>query len=53
MTKQERLFWLEQIEEQIYVSSLESTFADDMKSVALNSIISEERERLAKEYKNA
>ena len=46
MTKEQRLVLLKQIEEQIYVSSLESTLQDDLKSVAINSIIEEEIERL-------
>ena len=46
MTKEQRLVLLKQIEEQIYVSSLESTLQDDLKSVAINSIIEEETERL-------
>ena len=46
MTKQERLELLKQIEEQIFVSSLESTLLDDLKSVAIHSIIQEETERL-------
>lgn len=41
MTKEERLQWLKQIEKDIYVSSLESTFADDMKSCAIHSVIEE------------
>lgn len=51
MTKQERLELLKLIEQQIYVSSLESTFLDDAKSVAINSIIQEETERLEKGQK--
>ena len=50
MTKEQRLVLLKQIEEQIYVSSLESTLQDDLKSVAIHSIIEEETERL--EHKN-
>ena len=46
MTKEQRLALLVQIEEQIYVSSLESTLQDDLKSVAIHSIIEEETERL-------
>lgn len=46
MTKEQRLVLLKQIEEQIYVSSLESTLQDDLKSVAIHSIIEEETERL-------
>lgn len=41
MTKEERLGWLKRIEKDIYVSSLESTFADDSKSCAIHSIIEE------------
>jgi len=41
MTKEERLEWLKCIEKDIYVSSLESTFADDSKSCAIHSIIEE------------
>jgi hypothetical protein len=46
MTKEQRLILLKQIEEQIYVCSLESTLQDDLKSVAIHSIIEEESERL-------
>jgi DNA-directed RNA polymerase subunit RPC12/RpoP len=49
MTKEQRLVLLKQIEEQIYVSSLESTLQDDLKSVAIHSIIEEETERLEQE----
>ena len=49
MTKEERLGWLKRIEKDIYVSSLESTFADDSKSCAIHSIIEElEQEPTAK-----
>lgn len=41
MTKLERLKWLKEIEKDIYVCSLESTFADDSKSCAIHSIIEE------------
>ncbi len=49
MTKEQRLVLLKQIEEQIYVSSLESTLQDDLKSIAIHSIIEEETERLEQE----
>ena len=39
MTREERLNWLEQIEKDIHVNSLESTLADDMKSCAIHSVI--------------
>lgn len=49
MTKEERLYWLKCIEKDIYVSSLESTFADESKSCAIHSIIEElEQEPTAK-----
>lgn len=51
MTKEQRLVLLKEIEEQIYVCSLESTLHDDLKSVAINSIIKEETERLEQEPK--
>lgn len=51
MTKEQRLELLKQIEKQIYVSSLESTLQDDLKSVAINSIIQEETERLERGIK--
>ena len=41
MTKEQRLELLKQIEKDIYVSSLESTFLDDAKSCAIHSIINE------------
>jgi len=41
MTREERLEWLKQIEKDIFVCSLESTFADDAKSCAIHSIIEE------------
>lgn len=41
MTREERLNWLKQIEKDIYVCSLESSFADDMKSCAIHSVIEE------------
>ena len=41
MTKLERLKWLKEIEKDIYVCSLESTFADDSKSCAIHSAIEE------------
>lgn len=51
MTKEERLEWLKCIEKDIYVSSLESTFADDSKSCAIHSIIEElEQEPTTKNY---
>lgn len=46
MTKEQRLELLKEIERQIYVSTLESTLHDDLKSVAINSIIQEETERM-------
>lgn len=49
MTKEERLELLKEIARQIYVSSLESTLHDDLKSVAINSIIQEETERINQE----
>lgn len=49
MTKEQRLVLLKQIEEQIYVCSLESTLQDDLKSAAIHSIIEEETERLEQE----
>lgn len=49
MTKEERLYQLKCIEKDIYVSSLESTFADESKSCAIHSIIEElEQEPTAK-----
>lgn len=39
MTREEMLKWLEQIEKDIYVCSLESTFADDAKSCAIHEAI--------------
>lgn len=41
MTREERLKWLKEIEKDIYVCSLESTFADDAKSCAIHSAIQE------------
>ena len=41
MDKDERLKWLKQIEKDIYVCSLDSTFADDAKSCAIHSVIEE------------
>lgn len=41
MTKLERLKWLKEIEKDIHVCSLESTFADDAKSCAIHSVIEE------------
>ena len=41
MDKEERLKWLKQIEKDIYVCSLESTFSDDAKSCAIHSVIEE------------
>ena len=41
MTREERKAWLEQIEKDIYVCSLDSTFADDCKSCAIRSAIDE------------
>ncbi len=46
MTKEQRLELLKQIEKQIYVPSSKSTLQDDLKSVAILSIIDEETERL-------
>lgn len=39
MTREEMLKWLERIEKDIYVCSLESTFADDAKSCAIHKAI--------------
>lgn len=45
MTREERLELLKQIEKDIYVCSIESTFLDDAKSCAIHSVIEElERE---------
>lgn len=64
MDKDERLKWLKQIEKDIYVCSLESTFSDDAKSCAIHSAIEElenqktghwiisERDYTPKEYFN-
>ena len=41
MTREERLGLLKQIEKDIYVPSLESTFLDDAKSCAIHSAIEE------------
>ena len=41
MTKEERLYWLKEIEKDIYVCSLDSTFSDDAKSCAIHSAIEE------------
>lgn len=41
MTKLERLKWLKEIEKDIHVCSLESTFVDDAKSCAIHSVIQE------------
>ena len=41
MTNEERLKWLKEIEEDIFVCSLESTFAEDAKSCAIHSAIEE------------
>lgn len=41
MTREERLDLLKQIEKDIYVSSLESTFLEDAKSCAIHSVIEE------------
>lgn len=41
MTREEKLKWLKQIEKDIHVCSLESTFADDSKSCAIHSAIEE------------
>lgn len=41
MTKSERLKWLKEIEKDIHVCSLESTFVDDAKSCAIHSVIQE------------
>lgn len=41
MSDEERLKWLKEIEKDIYVCSLESTFADDSKSCAIHSAIEE------------
>lgn len=41
MTKEERLHWLRQIEKDIWVCSLDSTFEDDAKSCAIHSVIEE------------
>lgn len=41
MTREERLKLLKQIEKDIYVCSIESTFLDDAKSCAIHSIIEE------------
>ena len=46
MSKEERLELLKLIEDQIYVCSLESTFLDECKSIAIHSIIEEETERI-------
>lgn len=45
MTKEEQLDCLEQIEKDIYVCSLESTLADDLKSCAIHSAIEELKQR--------
>ena len=41
MTREERLELLKQIEKEIYVPSIESTFLDDAKSCAIHSAIEE------------
>ena len=41
MTKKEQIAWLEQIEKDIYVCSLESTFSDEAKSCAIHKTIEE------------
>lgn len=41
MTREERLELLKQIEKDIHVCSLESTFLDDAKSCAIHSVIEE------------
>lgn len=41
MNREERLQWLKQIEKDIHVCSLESTFTDDAKSCAIHSAIEE------------
>jgi len=41
MTREERLELLKQIEKDIYVCSIESTFIDDAKSCAIHSVIEE------------
>ena len=41
MTREERLVLLKQIEKDIHVCSLESTFLDDAKSCAIHSVIEE------------
>lgn len=46
MTKEQRLELLKQIEKQIYVPSSKATLQDELKSVAILSIIDEEIERL-------
>ena len=47
MTRDERLTWLKEIEKDIYVCSLESTFSDDAKSCAIHSAIEELEEQTA------
>lgn len=46
MTDSERLKWLKEIEKDIYVCSLESTFADDAKSCAIHSAIEELEQKI-------
>ena len=41
MTREQRLELLKQIEKDIYVPSIESTFLDDAKSCAIHSVIEE------------
>lgn len=47
MSDEERLKWLKVIEKDIYVCSLESTFADDAKSCAIHATIEELERRIS------
>ena len=47
MNDDEMIYWLKQIERDIFVCSLESTLADDLKSCAIHKAI----EKLEKERK--
>lgn len=50
MTRDERLDLLKQIEKDIYVSSIESTFLEDAKSCAIHSVIEELEQEPKQEF---
>lgn len=52
MTREEQLKWLKQIEKDIYVCSLESTFSDDAKSCAIHSAIEKLEQESIKDDEN-